>query len=55
MRDNGKVVLEVKEVLDYLGIDYDKWREFNDSHETYLQDQSEDPEDLLPERHINDL
>jgi hypothetical protein len=55
MRDDDKVVLEVKQVLDYLGIDYDEWRAFNDSHETHLQDESGDPEDLLPERNINDL
>ncbi|MFB5267910.1 hypothetical protein ACE41H_14165 [Paenibacillus enshidis] len=52
MCDDGKVVLEVKEVLDYLGIRYEKWREFSETHETHFQDQAEDPKDILPERHI---
>ncbi|MFB5760256.1 hypothetical protein [Paenibacillus medicaginis] len=55
MRDDGKIVLEVKEVLDYLGINYDKWRKFSDAHEARNRNQAEDPIGLLPERHINDL
>ncbi len=47
MRDDGKVVLEVKEVLDYLGINYDKWRKFNNAYEARIQNQSEDPKEIL--------
>lgn len=47
MRDDGKVVLEVKEVLDYLGINYDKWRKFSDAYEARIQSQAEDPEEIL--------
>ncbi|WP_199620919.1 hypothetical protein [Paenibacillus alkalitolerans] len=41
MRYEGKVVLEVKELLVYLGISFDKWKVEGDVHNAKLQDPTE--------------
>lgn len=54
MRYDGKVVLEVKEILDYFEINHNKWNELRNFHETHSQKQAghqrENLHILLPPR-----
>ncbi len=52
MRYDGKIAIELKDVLDYLGIQYDKWKEVEYSYETHILDPAEhqknSPHTVLP-------